>query len=265
MPKALLWFFLILPLSANRVQVYVLKYGESMFPAYKIDQDFSKGHYLPFVWLMFLVRIRYGGRAENILIDTGFTQKGYAKPNGVKQLMTAKTLLARLKIKTAAIDKIILTHTHFDHLGGLHQFKNATVYLQKKEFDWFSRKPYSRRFLKILLDFRRRGKIKLVSNNYRLNDHIRLIRTGAHTPGTQSVLFKTSNATFLIVGDDCYYIETCQIGRSSGVISSKYRLKKLQQLIQRYQQKESFSIKTFHDPLVLKGKKQVSKGVYRLY
>ena len=265
MPKALLYFFLILPLSAEQIKVYALKYGESLFPAHKIDIKQPKNKLFPFVWLMYLVRIERADFTENILIDTGFTQKGYARPNGVKKLRTAKQLLKGLRLKPGNIHKVVLTHTHFDHLGGLHQFQNATVYLQKKEFDWFSRKPYSKSFLKMLKDFRKRGKIKWSSINYRLNSYIHLKRIGAHTPGSQSVLIKTQKKSIFLIGDDCYYIKTCEIGRSSAVISSKSRLRRLQHFIHKRRNQGNFSIKTFHDPKVLKGAKKIGDGIYQIY
>ena len=59
------------------------------------------------------IQSRKGGETRNYLLDFGFTPTVYLNN------------LDLLKIDTAAIDALILSHGHFDHLGGLIGFLEA--------------------------------------------------------------------------------------------------------------------------------------------
>ena len=45
--------------------------------------------------------------------------------------------LQKLNISPSEITDIILTHPHFDHIGGIHLFPNAVIWIQKNDFNYF--------------------------------------------------------------------------------------------------------------------------------
>lgn len=59
-----------------------------------------------------------------VMIDTG-------SPDNVSEL---KESLAELGIKRKDIQAVILTHFHYDHVGGLVLLRNVPIYASKKDF-----------------------------------------------------------------------------------------------------------------------------------
>lgn len=81
---------------------------------------------------------------KNILIDTGigdYHSKKFQEQFDIKSTNHLEGCLSDLNLKPDDITDIILTHLHFDHVGGLTHnseiiFKNATLHLHKKHFEY---------------------------------------------------------------------------------------------------------------------------------
>ena len=88
------------------------------------------------------VRFPYGyvvikGPDGVCLIDTGFDNQGYGRELGksyaVENWRGPREALADCGLTPEDVTRIFVTHTHFDHLGGISLFPNATIYIQEKE------------------------------------------------------------------------------------------------------------------------------------
>ncbi|MBN8994916.1 MAG: N-acyl homoserine lactonase family protein [Rhizobiales bacterium] len=79
------------------------------------------------------------GKSEVILIDTGYDHKEYGKYladlYGVTNWHGPEEVLAECGVTPADVTRVLITHAHFDHMGGLDLFPNATFYIQKRELD----------------------------------------------------------------------------------------------------------------------------------
>ena len=79
------------------------------------------------------------GRGEVILVDTGYDHKEYGKYladlYGVSNYHPPYEVLAECGVTPAEITQVLITHGHFDHMGGLDLFPNAKFYVQKREID----------------------------------------------------------------------------------------------------------------------------------
>lgn len=83
-------------------------------------------------------------KGDVILVDTGYDN---AKPedqvlaDGVNltRYQNPVKVLEKIGIKAEEIRHVILTHAHWDHMGGINLFPNATFYLQKDELlNWIA-------------------------------------------------------------------------------------------------------------------------------
>jgi len=158
------------------------------------------------------------GMGENIIVDTGtgITEgtkrklKGYVNPVDV---------LARIGVNASNVTKVIITHIHFDHVGGMEMFPQAfpkaTFYVQKKEFDFWIKDPIGKRrpFVgitdtlanKALAVLEGTDRLKLVSGDKKIMPGMELLLVPGHTIGLQAVMVNTAKGP-AIVASDCAHI-----------------------------------------------------------
>src|SRR5438445_11231860 len=79
------------------------------------------------VWL-----IRGGGR--NILFDTGFHREAWLKQFPTADFLRPDEAVKLAGIKPEDVTDIVVSHAHWDHMGGIDLFPKATVWIQKQEF-----------------------------------------------------------------------------------------------------------------------------------
>ena len=88
-----------------------------------------------------------------VLVDTGLGTKDYKRPPAILRLFQIITVvpldpeeaavrqISRLGYRPQDVRHIVLTHMHFDHCGGLPDFPNAKVHVNRKEHEAFVGRP----------------------------------------------------------------------------------------------------------------------------
>ncbi len=88
------------------------------------------------------VKLPYGyflikGQGTTVLVDCGYNHAAYGKQLaenlGVWNWHPPQVVLAECGLAPEDIEHIIISHAHFDHMGGLRFFPNAKFYLQERE------------------------------------------------------------------------------------------------------------------------------------
>lgn len=118
-----------------------------------------------------------------LLLDTGL---GFADENG--QLQIHKNLASQ-GINATDITKVLLTHLHKDHTGGIAQqnkkivsFENATYYVNKNEWDYALKKGLPSYHINDFLLLEKSGKIIFTKDEGVIDGYIYYKVSGAHTP-----------------------------------------------------------------------------------
>ena len=122
--------------------------------------------------------------SKDILVfDTGL---GHTDENG--QLQIHKNLAAN-GINATDVTKVLLSHLHKDHSGGIAQpnkkiaaFENATYYISKKEWDFALEKPSPSYHKNDFFFLERAGKVNFVEGDGVIDDYIHYQFTNAHSP-----------------------------------------------------------------------------------
>jgi len=74
------------------------------------------------------------GTVHHYLVDAGFAADKWIHRFGFYHWEAPDTVLAKVGVAPADIEKVFLTHMHFDHGNNLPAFPNASVYVQWDEF-----------------------------------------------------------------------------------------------------------------------------------
>ncbi|WP_199433699.1 N-acyl homoserine lactonase family protein [Qaidamihabitans albus] len=163
---------------------------------------------------------------EVVLLDAGFTPDEARRRGSRPYLETPAGLVRRLGRSPAQVSAIVLSHLHYDHAGNLADFPDATVILQRCEYD-FWRSPMGSRGayahlcnpadLTELADRQRRGLLRLVDGDWDLDGAVSGHHVGGHTPGTQ-VLRVAAERPVVLASDASHFYENIDADRPYGVV-----------------------------------------------
>jgi len=124
--------------------------------------------------------------SEVVLVDPGF-------PDDV--------LFNYLKDNNLNLNKIILTHGHYDHWTGLEKllslYPNTNLYASSLDNYWFNNNPFTSYVPKIDVDLNDLESIEL------LNQKFQIIKVPGHSKGSIALLNEKDN--YIIVGDLLFF------------------------------------------------------------
>jgi glyoxylase-like metal-dependent hydrolase (beta-lactamase superfamily II) len=83
------------------------------------------------VWL-----IRGGGRT--ILFDSGFHRDTYLKEFPMKDFLRPDEAVKLTGVQPENVTDIVISHAHWDHMGGIDLFPKAQVWIQKEEYRYYT-------------------------------------------------------------------------------------------------------------------------------
>jgi glyoxylase-like metal-dependent hydrolase (beta-lactamase superfamily II) len=145
------------------------------------DESFGMDY---FFWLV-------RGPERTVLVDCGFGAEA-GRRRGRTTLVDPVVALSALGVEPGAVDQLVVTHAHYDHIGNLHRFPNAEVVIARREYEFWTG-PYARRLqfahsteadeLERLAATREEGRLRLVEDTLDLAPGIELVVVGGHTPG----------------------------------------------------------------------------------
>jgi glyoxylase-like metal-dependent hydrolase (beta-lactamase superfamily II) len=234
------------------MKVYPLLVGE--FEA-KDSTSFRGGNPELTVWYASYV-FYIEGASRKIVVDTSFTDPEVCleKMNHrCRRQASVEEKLASLGVKPAEIEAVVLTHCHWDHIGGLSLFPNAQVYCQRAEVAWSISPPdwmasaYPKALSHSLPSLGER--LTILDGDHVLEKGIRLRLVGAHSPGSQMVEVQGEGRTIVITGDAVLHYANLEKQIPIGTYHSlETAVDVLKQLRSRMLEEPNIIILTSHDP-----------------
>ena len=168
-------------------------------PARKLDIAMS-------VWLL------KGPGRKNVLVDTGFYRAELFKDWEVRGFTKPSDVLAKVGLRPEDVSDVIITHMHWDHVGGADLFPNARVWIQKAEWE-YSSDPSKKAGgvvpadVAALQKVREAGRLSLVEGDAEVIPGITVYLGGKHTYASQYVGVNTASGTVVVASDAVYLYE----------------------------------------------------------
>jgi glyoxylase-like metal-dependent hydrolase (beta-lactamase superfamily II) len=178
------------------------------------------------IWL-----IRGGGR--NILFDSGFHREAWFKyfPN-TTEFMRPDEAVKLAGVKPEEVTDIVVSHAHWDHMGGIDLFPKATVWIQKEEYRYYTGDAWQPggqnggidpEDAKELVRLNTEGRLRLVDgDNVEIFPGIRAYTGARHTYASQYLRVEGS-PSFVLASDNCYLYRNLAEHKASATFSEADR------------------------------------------
>ena len=257
--------------GAATYEVYAIRFGT--LPQFQVSglvagADKSRRLDIPvMVWLL------KGSDGRRILVDSGFYQKKFVDQWKVVNFRTPADAVSAAGVKPEEITDIIISHAHWDHVGGADLFPKATVWIQRDEYNYYLGEAWHARNthggidpqdMAALLKINTEGRLRFVNGDEQeILPGIRCYTGGRHTYASQYVSVQTGGGTAVMTSDNMYLYENmdrhvpiAQTLDASSNLAAQDRIRKLAS--------DPSLIVPGHDPAVFERYPRVSEDVVRI-
>lgn len=189
-------------------KLYIMNCGEGVAGDIgRWSPGVNEGQPMDFVDTCYLIKHKQGW----FLWDTGIPDAVAAMPNGLapadpkavtwKRPKTLVSQLEQIGVKSADIKAMGVSHTHPDHIGNVEMFPQATLYVQKAEYDWPGANNEPR--------FKPSHPVELLSGDKDVfgDGSLTILSTPGHTPGHQSLLVKLPKTGAVVLSGDAVHFK----------------------------------------------------------
>lgn len=194
-------------------EVHAVKYADRNSRTRRDSFIFDDNHDAPHPMDYFMWVLRRG--AEVILVDTGYDRtEADARGRPIRQDPAAS--LAPLGLRPEDITRIIVTHLHYDHAGGLHLFPNATLHMQTAEMAYATgpcmchdtlRMPFTAGHICEAIKRLYSGQVVFHDGDAELADGVTVHCIGGHSRGLQAVRVRTASGWMVLASDAAHFYE----------------------------------------------------------
>jgi len=214
------------PPAAPEYSIEAIRYGTIRdFPVSELvigAPEAEKVDIAMVVWL-----IRGGGR--NVLFDSGFHREKWLKEfPAFADYLRPDEAVKLAGVRPEDVTDVVISHAHWDHMGGIDLFPKATVWIQKQEFAYYTGdawQPGGKHGgidpgdVEALVRINTEGRLRLVDGDDReILPGIRAYTGARHTYASQYL--RIDGVTpFVLASDNCYLYRNLAEHRASATFS----------------------------------------------
>src|SRR3954468_23345895 len=167
--------------------------------------------------------VLWGAKAPEhpFVIDTGFTEE-VARKRGRTFLRDPIETLRTIGVDADKVQDVILTHLHYDHVGGFARFPKAQFHLQEPEIHYATGRYM--RYPRLSHSFEVEDVVGMVRLNFahrvtfynggtELAPGVTLHPVGGHSMGLQFVRVHTRRGWVVVASDTTHFYENMMSGR----------------------------------------------------
>jgi glyoxylase-like metal-dependent hydrolase (beta-lactamase superfamily II) len=156
-----------------------------------------------------------GDNGRRILVDTGFLRDSGGTGMPLREYQRPDLALRRIGVGPDEITDVIITHPHYDHIGGLGLFGRAAVWMQKNDYAYFVGEAWQKGANNAGLDRRdvpgivranTEGRLQFVNgDSVEIIPGVRVFTGSKHTFESQHLLVNTKAEKVLLASDDAWF------------------------------------------------------------
>jgi glyoxylase-like metal-dependent hydrolase (beta-lactamase superfamily II) len=208
---------------------------------------------------------------ETVVVDLGFTE-AVGTRRGRQFLRCPGQGLAELGVDCTAVQHVILTHFHYDHVGNYALFPHATFYVQDSEMAFYTGRHASegafRHSVEVddicaLVRLNYEGRIAFVAGSREIVPGIAVHHVGGHTAGMQIVTVAHARGQAVVASDASHYYRNFAERIPFNTLHDLPRMYAAFAKIRELASSEDLVLPG-HDPLVLERLTKVGDGIVEL-
>lgn len=219
------------------------------------------------VWLL------KGNNGRTVLVDSGFYRQPLVERWKVRDFQRPSDAVAAAGVRPEDVTDIIITHAHWDHVGGVDLFPKATIWIQREEYAYYTGEAWHARDthggieaedMLALLRANTDGRLRFVEGDDREPiPGLRCYTGGRHTQASQYVAASVAGGTVVLTSDNVYLYENLEkhvpIAQTLDAAANLAAQERIQRLASRPE-----LIVPGHDPAVFTRYPVVLPGVVRI-
>jgi len=229
--KKLLFLFLMIVATAQpaatgpEYSIQAIRYANSPgFPVGELVVGGPKGEKVEIAFVVWLVR----GGGHNLLFDSGFHREKWTKYFPVTDFVRPDEAVGLAGVKPEEVTDIVISHAHWDHMGGIDLFPKATVWIQKEEFRYYTGEAWQPGGKHGGIDPEDVGQLVRLNTEGRLHlvdgDDVEIlpgirVYTGARHTFASQYLRVEGNPPFVLASDNCYLYRNLQEHKASATFT----------------------------------------------
>jgi glyoxylase-like metal-dependent hydrolase (beta-lactamase superfamily II) len=205
--------------------IQAIRYGTIVnFPVAALVMGAPKDEKADIAMIVWLIR----GGGHNVLFDSGFYREVWLKNFPTADYLRPDEAVKLAGVKPEDVTDIIISHAHWDHMGGIDLFPKATVWIQKKEFAYYTGdawQPGGKHGgidpddVKALVQLNTEGRLRLVDgDNVEILPGIRAYTGARHTFASQYIRVE-GDPPFVLASDNCYLYRNLAEHKASATFS----------------------------------------------
>ena len=215
------------PAALPDYSIQAIRYGTiANFPLAGLMMGAPKDEKTDIAMVVWLIR----GGGHNVLFDSGFHREVWLKTFPTAEYLRPDEAVKLAGVPPDEVTDIIISHAHWDHMGGIDLFPKATVWIQKQEFAYYTGEAWQPGGkhggidpddVKALVQLNTEGRLRLVdgdSNGVEILPGIRAYTGARHTFASQYIRVE-GDASYVLASDNCYLYRNLAEHKASATFS----------------------------------------------
>ena len=229
MKKLVCEFLLILglavPVAASpEYSIQAVRYASAEGEVAGLVMGAPKGEKINIAMVVWLIR----GGGHNILFDSGYHRDTFLKYFPSTEYLRPDEAVKLAGVEPEEVTDIVISHAHWDHMGGIDLFPKATVWIQKQEYAYYTGEAWQPggkhggidpEDVQALVKRNTEGRLRLVDGDgVEILPGIAAYTGSRHTFASQWIRV-AGDRPFVLASDNCYLYRNLAEHRASATFS----------------------------------------------
>ena len=252
-------------------EAFAIRFGLlPAFPVSSLVAGAERGRTIDIPVMIWLLK---GSDGRNVLIDAGFYRQKFLDQWKPREFRTPAAAVAAAGVAPDAITDVVISHAHWDHVGGADLFPKATIWIQREEYSYYTGEAWHGRGthggidaddMTALLKINTQGRLRFVEgDDQEIVPGIRAYTGGRHTRASQFVGVRTAEGTAVFTSDNVYLYENLEKRAAIAQTLDAASNLKAQDRV-RALASDPRLIVPGHDPAVFERFERVADGIVRI-